>query len=209
MLQNFLRCYLLITEIAADVVRKFIDDKFQPDDFTTFLENHKICIYHLQGFAKNGCCTCNYIPRQHIINKDQFEKLFVYNGKHCQHRATHIQCHCTFKANPITQLEDIDLTLLGALLNNCFTLNQQQKQCLTVIRKIRNYTAHYPHKNDIDETLFHDKWFNVSNAIEHLALCISENYSKEVHDKIRLLKARTLSPEEYTDVLKATWQVSV
>lgn len=200
MFLNFLRRFLLITEVAMNVVRKFIDSKHHPDNFETFLEKNKNLIYHLQGFKKSGCCTCFNFNSNPIIYKKQFQKLFIDNGKKCPNRAKH--CHCTFKANPNIQLEDIDLTLIGTLLKNCCKLDQQQEKSLTVIRKIRNDSAHYSHKNDIDETIFHDSWCEVSDAINHLALCIGENYSKEILDQIRLLKARTLSPVEYTDALQ-------
>ncbi|XP_052075225.1 uncharacterized protein LOC127712675 [Mytilus californianus] len=200
MFPNFLRRFLLITEVAVNVVRKFIESKYQPDNFKTFLEKNKTLIYHLQGFKKNGCCTCVNINRKNIIYKKQFEKLFIDNGQNCPNGATH--CHCTFKANPNIQLDDIDLTLIGTLLKNCCTLDQQQEKSVTVIREIRNETAHYSHKNDIDGTIFRDSWCEVSDASEHLALCIGENYSKEILDQIRLLRARTLSPVEYTDALK-------
>lgn len=200
MFPNFLRRFLLITEVAVNVVRKFIDSKCHPDNFETFLGKNKNLIYHLQGFKKSGCCTCFNYNSSPIICKEQFQKLFIDNGKHCPNRAKY--CHCMFKANPNIQLEDIDLTLIGTLLYNCCTLDQQQKQSVTVIREIRNESAHYSHKDDIDEKIFCDSWCKVSDAIEHLALCIGENYVKEILDQIRLLKARTLSPVEYTDALQ-------
>ncbi|CAC5400217.1 unnamed protein product [Mytilus coruscus] len=202
MLQNFVRQFLLLSEIAANVVKTFLENKYQPDDFKTFLENKKILLYHLYDNQRRGCCTsctCINLPRQQVIRKVQFDKLFVTNGQHCQKLAP--KCHCKFMANPGIQLVDVDLTLLICLLNNCYILNPQQEQCVTDIRTVRNEIAHFAHDNDIDNITFNTMWGKVTNAAIHLAMCISPNYSKEIQDKIRQLKERTISPVEYTDAL--------
>lgn len=199
MLQNFVRQFLLLSEIAANVVKTFLENKYQPDDFKTFLENNKILLYHLHDNHRNGCCTCINLPRQQVIRKIQFDKLFVTNGQHCQKLAQ--KCHCKFIANPGIQLVDVDLTLLICLLNNCYILNPQQEQCVTDIRTVRNEIAHFAHDKDIDNITFNIMWRKVTNATIHLAMCISPNYSTEIQDKIRQLKERTISPVEYTDAL--------
>ncbi|XP_052074942.1 uncharacterized protein LOC127712506 [Mytilus californianus] len=199
MLQNFVRQFLLLSEIAANVVKTFLENKYQPDDFKTFLENNKILLYHLHDNHRSGCCTCINLPRQQVIRKVQFDKLFVTNGQHCQKLAQ--KCHCKFIANPGIQLVDVDLTLLICLLNNCYILNPQQEQCVTDIRTVRNEIAHFAHDNDIDNITFNIMWGKVTNATIHLAMCISPSYSTEIQDKIRQLKERTISPVEYTDAL--------
>lgn len=204
MLQNFVRQFLLLSEIAVSVVKTFLENKYQPDDFKTFLENNRVLLYHLHDNRRSGCCTCINFPRQQIIRKVQFDKLFVTNGQQCPKSAP--KCHCKVMASPGIQLADVDLTLLICLLNNCYNLNPQQEQRVTDIRTARNEIAHFAHDNDIDNMTFNIMWGKVTNATIHLALCISPNYSTEIQDKIRQLKERTLSPVEYTDALLEIFQ---
>lgn len=199
MLKNFVRQFLLLSEIGANVVRAFLESKYQHGDFETFLEINKILIFHLKDNYRRGCCTCVNFPHTTVIRKAQFDQLFVTNGQNCPKRAQN--CHCQFIANPNIQLVDIDLTLVGILLNNCFTLTPQQKDCAKDIRENRNEISHFAHKKDIDDRTFYAMWGTVTNAAIHLAMCISQDYSNNIRDKIRLLKERTISPVEYTDAL--------
>lgn len=199
MLQNFVRQFLLLSEIAVSVVKTFLENKYQPDDFKTFLENNRVLLYHLHDNRRSGCCTCINFPRQQIIRKVQFDKLFVPNGQQCPKSAP--KCHCNVMASPGIQLADVDLTLSICLLNNCYLLNPQQIQCVTDIRTARNDIAHFAHDTDIDNMTFNIMWGTVTKATTRLAVCISPNYCTEIQDKIRQLKERTLSPVEYTDAL--------
>lgn len=199
MFKNFLRQFLLLSDIAVNVVRTFLESKYLPDDFETFLEKNKALLYHLHDIRRSGCCTCVNLPRQQIIRKAQFDKLFVGNGNLCQQRAQ--RCHCKFVAIPKTKPSDIDLTLGITLLNNCFTLTPQEEQSFTDIRTIRNEISHFSHDNDIDDSIFNNMWGKITSATIYLAMCISQEYSQEVQEKIRLLKERTLLPVEYTDSL--------
>ncbi|CAC5406460.1 unnamed protein product [Mytilus coruscus] len=156
MFENFVRQFLLLSEIGVKVVRVFLESKYQPDDFETFLENNKTLIYHLNDNRKIGCCICVNLPRQQVIRKAQFDKLFVSNGQPCQ--TTTQNCHCKVSAKPYIQLVEIDLTLLSTLLINCFTLTQQQKDCVKDIRENRNEISHFAHTNDIDDITFNTMW---------------------------------------------------
>lgn len=195
-----MRIFLLLTEIAVNVVRTFLQKEFQPEDLETFIEKNKTLIYHLHHNRRDGCCMCFDLPRQQIIRDLQFKMLFVSNGQNCKKFAKKC-CHCQFKANPNIELKDIDLTLIISLLNNCLTLDPQKNRYLTVIRKSRNEISHCTHENDYDDCHFSTMWGDISTATEYLAKCISEEYSKEILDKIRQLKKRTLLPVEYTNAV--------
>lgn len=195
-----MRIFLLLTEIAVNVVRTFLQNEYQPDDLETFIEKNKTLIYHLHHIRRDGCCMCSKFPRQQIIRDMQFNMLFVSNGKNCKKNAKKC-CHCEFKANPNIELKNIDLTLIISLLNNCLTLDPQKNRYLTVIRKTRNTISHSSQENDYDDCLFSTMWRDISNATEYIAKCISEEYSKEILDKIRQLKNRTLLPVEYTNAV--------
>ncbi|CAC5400206.1 RPGRIP1L [Mytilus coruscus] len=204
MFENFGRQFLLLSEIGVNVVRAFLESKYQPADFETFLENNEIKIFHLQNNYRSGCCTCVNFPRQQIIRKAQFDKLFVSNGQQCQ--ALTQCCHCKVSARPNIQLVEMDLTLVSTLLHICFTLTPPQKDCVKHIRENRNEISHFAHNNDIIGMTFKTMWRTITNTTIHLAMCIGQSYCTEIQDRIRLLKERTFLPVEYTNSLLEIYQ---
>lgn len=194
---------MILAEVVVGVIRAFFEDKIQPDNFETFLRKHKHDFYHL-CYNRGRCCSCGLsptFPRQAVIRKAQLDMLFVQQpGVNCSSNPR--SCSCSYIATQNIELDTIDITLCIVIINNLITLTQQQNDCLTEIRNVRNEISHLAHEDDIDSAEFNRMWGTVTNASIHLAAYINHMYSADIQDKIERLRTRTISPVEYTETLR-------
>lgn len=203
-MDNFTRVFLFLREIATELVRNFLKKKSQPDEFQDFLRTNIHLLYHL-CHNRGRCCLCGLysnVSQQSVIKKQQFDNLFCHARQQCGSHA----CCCMYDVNPTIRLDDIDITLTITLIFNCYksTLTQQEQNCLTDIRSIRNEIAHFSHDKDLTDSEYYTMCGQLSNAVIYLAQCIDKTYGSDIHERIVRLKSRTISPEEYTDSLVET-----
>lgn len=202
-MENFIRMFMLLREVAVGVTRTFLKDNIKPNSFETFLQQNKHELYHL-CYNRGRCCSCGLsptFPRQAVIRKAQLDMLFVQQPVvNCSSNPR--SCSCSYIATQNIELDTIDITLCIAIINNLITLNQQQNDCLTEIRNVRNEISHFAHTDDIDGAEFYRMWGAVTNASIHLATYINHMYSADIQDKIERLRTRTISPVEYTETLR-------
>lgn len=202
-MENFVRMFMILAEVAVGVIRAFLEDKIQPDNFETFLRKHKHDFYHL-CYNRGRCCSCGLsptLPTQAVLRKAQLDILFVQQPSvNCSSNSRF--CCCSYIPTPSIQLDTIDITLYIAIINNFITLNQQQNDCLNDIRIIRNEIFHFGHQHDIDSAEFYRMWGTVTNASIHLAGCINHTYSADIQGTIERLRTRTILAVEYTESLR-------
>lgn len=74
-MENFIRMVLLLKEVATELVWKVLENKYQPDDFKSFLLQKKHILYHLY-LNKGCCCACGpnaKLPNQQL--QDRIKRL--------------------------------------------------------------------------------------------------------------------------------------
>ncbi|XP_052073708.1 uncharacterized protein LOC127711642 [Mytilus californianus] len=201
-MENFVRMFMLLKEVAVGVIRAFLEDNIIPVSFEIFLQRHIHDLYHLCYTRR--CCSCGLsktFPTKAVIIKAQLDILFVQQpGVNCSSNSRF--CCCSYIATPNIQLDTIDITLCIAIIKNFITLNQQQNDCLTEIRNVRNEISHLAHEHDIDSTEFYRMWGKVTNASIHLAAYTNHTYSADIQDKIERLRTRPILAVEYTESLR-------
>ncbi|CAG2248985.1 unnamed protein product [Mytilus edulis] len=114
----------VILEVVTPVFRRQLENNYTKAGFSClqdFLNNQQVVhtLFHLNHRYTWYCCvdSTNCIARQKLpLNNYQWNLLYTENpgpGKH--------HCHCKYTAKPV-KLEDLDITLMGLILVNCFTL---------------------------------------------------------------------------------------
>ncbi|CAC5400191.1 unnamed protein product [Mytilus coruscus] len=202
-MENFVRMFMLLVEVAVGVIRAFLEDKIKPDNFESFLQQHRHDLYHL-CYNRGRCCSCGLsptFPTQAVIRKAQLDILFVQRpGVNCSSNSR--VCSCSYIATPNIQLNTIDITLCFAIINNFITLDKNQNDFLNDIRVVRNEISHFAHQHDITSVEFDRMWKKVIKASIHLATCINNTYSADIQDKIERLRTRPILAVEYTESLR-------
>ncbi|CAG2221385.1 unnamed protein product [Mytilus edulis] len=80
-------------------------------------------------------------------------------------------CHCKYTAKPV-QLDDLDITLIGLILVNCFTLRPAEEQAVRSLRQYKNdYLSHntncgIPEPKQERQSYHLDKIFHSATSID-------------------------------------------
>lgn len=203
-MERFVKLYLLLVEVATDVLQKLFENRFKADsipDFTRFLQNHSHELFHLCFTRSGPCCMCqnqNTLGNQHqVINVTQFEKLFSKSGNiSCGKNSRNHCCEYVVKAG--LTLIDVDVTFGSSLILHFYqsSLNRQELDCIGNIRTSRNKISHYSGNSDIPVSEFYALWGNIQNASIHLASCLSNHYRDKIEDEIKRLCNRDICVTE-------------
>lgn len=200
-----MRVFLFLQKIVSELVETFLKNKFQPDNFQTFLLNQRHTLFHLYS-NQRPCCVCNRTENfrnQQVFRKVQFDKLFVQGQNTCNILSNNHSC--IYSARPNVKVSELDVTLTITILKNCCatSLTKQELQSLDDIRNIRNDFAHIPSNSDISENEFGRMWSVLENAVLNLAKTFNQDYVYDVKPKIRKLRNKQIlrASGDYTEYL--------
>ncbi|VDI39826.1 Hypothetical predicted protein [Mytilus galloprovincialis] len=147
-------------EVVTPVFRRQLENNFTKAGFSClqdFINNQPVVhtLFHLNHRYTWYCCvdSTNCIARQKLpLNNYQWNLLYTENpgpGKH--------HCHCKYTAKPV-QLDDLDITLMGLILVNCFTLKPDEDQAVRSLRQYKNDFLSHNTNGAITEPKYNSLW---------------------------------------------------
>ncbi|XP_063431247.1 uncharacterized protein LOC134713898 [Mytilus trossulus] len=157
-------------EVVTPVFRRQLENNFTKAGFSClhdFLNNQPVVhtLFHLNHRYTWYCCvdSTNCIARQKLpLNNYQWNLLYTENpgpGKH--------HCHCKYTAKPV-QLTDLDITLMGFILVNCFTLRPPEEQAVKSLRQYKNDYLSHNTNGGITEPKYNSLWPDLTYYILQL-----------------------------------------
>ncbi|XP_071167698.1 uncharacterized protein [Mytilus edulis] len=147
-------------EVVTPVFRRQLENNYTKAGFSClkdFINNQPVVhtLFHLNHRYTWYCCvdSTNCIARQKLpLNNYQWNLLYTENpgpGKH--------HCHCKYTAKPV-QLDDLDITLMGLILVNCFTLKPAEDQAVRSLRQYKNDFLSHNTNGAITEPKYNSLW---------------------------------------------------
>ncbi|XP_052100528.1 uncharacterized protein LOC127734606 isoform X2 [Mytilus californianus] len=132
-------------EVVTPVLRRQLENNYTKAGFSClhdFLNNQPVVhtLFHLNHRYTWYCCvdSPNCIARQQLpLYNYQWKLLYTENPGPGNHH-----CHCKYTAKPV-KLDELDITLMGLILVNCFTLRPAEEQAVRSLRQYKNdYLSH-------------------------------------------------------------------
>ncbi|XP_052100526.1 uncharacterized protein LOC127734606 isoform X1 [Mytilus californianus] len=132
-------------EVVTPVFRRQLENNYRKAGFSClqdFLNNQPVVhtLFHLNHRYTWYCCvdSPNCIARQQLpLYNYQWKLLYTENPGPGNHH-----CHCKYTAKPV-HLDELDITLMGLILVNCFTLGPAEEQAVRSLRQYKNdYLSH-------------------------------------------------------------------
>ncbi|XP_076102829.1 uncharacterized protein LOC143071979 isoform X3 [Mytilus galloprovincialis] len=157
-------------EVVTPVFRRQLENNLTRAGFSClqdFINNQPVVhtLFHLNHRYTWYCCvdSTNCIARQKLpLNNYQWNLLYTENpgpGKH--------HCHCKYTAKPV-QLDDLDITLMGLILVNCFTLRPAEEQAVRSLRQYKNDYLSHNTNGSITEPKYNSLWPDLTYHILQL-----------------------------------------
>ncbi|XP_063420842.1 uncharacterized protein LOC134706062 [Mytilus trossulus] len=186
---------------AIDILHLFFENKLsQNSSFIHFLDDtrNKHILFH-EFKPTVQCCECIKLSlaaaskRGHLF-KSQFELLYIDTcsppPNHVQRRGNHISqhCLCKYSAKTSVSIEDVDITLLYAIVNHCCSLPSQQLAWVKDLKEVRNILVHLGN-GQIEETHYKIQWNTMQVACLGLAGIIGVSFVRVFRREIERLTA--------------------
>lgn len=142
------KLFTFYRDVCLNALRKLLQheiDKQNVGNFVNFLNKNAETLFHLRG---NKCC-CDKWQRNKVLNKDQWDSLFIPSTSAIQCPRNQQNCFHTYKAWPCLTLDRVDFSLACVLLRNiCHSIN---KDSIKALQLHRNEFVHNPSPLDQDE----------------------------------------------------------
>ncbi|CAG2255338.1 unnamed protein product [Mytilus edulis] len=147
-------------EVVTPVFRRQLENNYTKAGFSClkdFLNNQPVVhtLFHLNHRYTWYCCvdSTNCIARQKLpLYNYQWNLLYTENPGPGNHH-----CHCKYTAKPV-QLDDLDITLMGLILVNCFNLGPAEAQAVRYLRQFKNDYLSHNTKCGITEPKYNSLW---------------------------------------------------
>lgn len=192
---KMIQLMLLSLNVSSDVIREYMDNAIlklpgYKGSLETFLNTHnnKHILFHLyQNSAK--CCQCRgkFQRGVHILEEEQFKKLYFCVGSPCQAG----NCLCIFVAYSHLDLKTVDMTLIFCFLKNCCDYNMPSCicACITQLRLIRNFVCHANSLTTYTSSHLDQKIKDIVYNILQIANNVKiDGYEKNIQTQIDLIK---------------------
>ncbi|VDI62710.1 nuclear receptor subfamily 1 group F member 4 [Mytilus galloprovincialis] len=173
---------------AIEILHLFFENKLlQNSSFIQFLDDtrNKHILFH-EFKPTVQCCECINLSlaaahkRGHLF-KSQFDLLYIDT---CSSPPNHVQwrgklitqhCLCKYSAKTSVSIEDVDISLLYAIVNNCCSLPSQLLSWIKDLKEVRNILVHLGNGH-IAETNYKIQWNTLQIACLGLAGIIGNSF---------------------------------